>query len=127
MTEKSQAELEQLHQSVVTFGRFAVGMLKESIDAFESEDTERAMEIAKLKTELKEMFVPMEDALFQYLALYQPVAKDMRECVASIRIIYNLERIGRMGYDIAETTAVLSKCCGLRDSTTLISMGRLGH
>lgn len=125
MTEKSQAELEQLHESVVAFGRFAVGMLKESIDAFEAGDTKQAMEISKLKTELKTMFVPMEDALFQYLALYQPVAKDMRECVASIRIIYNLERIGRMGYDIAQTTAILSKCCGLRDPATLISMGRL--
>jgi len=125
MTEKSQAELEQLHQSVVSFGKFALKMLKDGIDAFESGNTEQAMEISRLKNELKSSFVPLEDSLFQYLALYQPVAKDMRECVASIRIIYNFERIGRMGYDIAETTAILTKCCNLKDCEALISMGRL--
>lgn len=124
MTEKSQAELEQLHQSVVEFGTFATGMLRESINAFEAQDTERAAKVAEQKSDLKTMFVPIEDALFQYLALYHPVAKDMREIAASIRIIYNLERIGRMGYDIAETTIMLSRCCGLRESSTLILMGR---
>jgi phosphate transport system protein len=125
MTEKSQAELDKLHQSVVELGRFAVGMLSEGIDAFEAGDCERAAGVAGRRRELKARFVPIEDALFQYLALYHPVAKDMREIAASIRIIYNLERIGRMGYDIAETTTVLSKCCGLRESSTLVSMGRL--
>lgn len=125
MTEKSQAELEDLHQSVVAFGRYALVMLSESIDAFESEDTEKALEVISRKKELKEKFVRLEDALFQYLALYHPVAKDMRECVASIRIIYNLERVGRMGYDIADTTSILTKCCGLRESSTLVTMGRM--
>lgn len=125
MTEKSQAELEALHTSVVQFGRMAISMLRESIDAFEAGDVEKATRISGTKTDLKAKFLPLEDALFQYLALYHPVAKDMRDCVASIRIIYNLERVGRMGYDIAETTTVLSKCCGLRESPTLVQMGRL--
>ncbi|MFH0966094.1 MAG: phosphate signaling complex protein PhoU [Methanobacteriota archaeon] len=125
MTEKSQAELEHLHQSVVGLGRFALGMLRESIDAFETQDTERAVEVALQKNQLKAMFVPIEDSLFQYLALYHPVAKDMREIAASIRIIYNLERVGRMGYDIGETTSILSKCCELRESSNLVTMGRL--
>jgi phosphate transport system protein len=125
MTEKSQAELERLHQSVVDFGMFAVGMLRDSIDAFETSDSECSIEVASRKSELKARFVPIEDSLFQYLALYHPVAKDMREIAASIRIIYNLERVGRMGYDIAETTSILSKCCGLVESQTLVSMGRL--
>jgi phosphate transport system protein len=125
MTEKSQAELEQLHQSVVEFGRSAIGMLIESIDAFEVWDTIQATEVSKQKNDLKSTFVQIEDLLFQYLALYHPVARDMREIVASIRIIYNLERIGRMGYDIAETTLILPECCELRESAVLVSMGRL--
>lgn len=125
MTEKSQAELEHLHQSVVGFGRFAVGMLRESIDAFESQNSDRAAEVALQKKQLKTMFIQLEESLFQYLALYHPVAKDMREIAASIRIIYNLERIGRMGYDIGETTSLLTTCCGLRESPNLVTMGRL--
>ncbi len=100
MTEKSQAELERLHQSVVEFGSLALSMLKRSIIALEEGDVALAATVTGQKKELKEAFVPLEDAYFQYLALYHPVAKDMRECVASIRIIYNLERVGRMGFDI---------------------------
>lgn len=125
MTEKSQAELEELHQSVVKYGSFAVQMLKESINVFESGDINRATIVIMQKEELKKTFIPLEDSLFQYISLYHPVARDMREVAASIRIIYNFERVGRMGYDIAKTTTVLSECCGLRDSPNLISMGRL--
>jgi phosphate transport system protein len=124
MTEKSQAEMEQLHNSVVDFGRFALTMLRESIAALESDDRELALKVAGQKQGLIAQFVPLEEAYFQYLALYHPVARDMRECVTSIRIIYNLERIGRMGFDIAETNVKLSSCCELYDSTALVSMGK---
>ena len=125
MTEKSQAEFEQLHQSVVTYGKFAIQMLRESIDAFESQDSQKAQQVTMQKLELKAMFVPIEESLFQYITLYNPVARDMREIVASIRIIYYLERIGRMGFDISQTTIILSQCCGLRESPALVEMGRL--
>jgi phosphate transport system protein len=125
MTEKSQAELEQLHKSVLDFGRFSLGMLRRSIEALEAGDVDLAQQVAGQKQELKTRFVPLEDAYFQYLALYHPVARDMRECVASIRIIYNLERVGRMGFDIGETIIKLSHISGLNESSDLVSMGRI--
>lgn len=125
MTEKSQAELEELHQKVGVYGTFALNMLKESIDAFENKDVTKAERVTEKKKELKALFIPLEDSLFQYMALYQPVARDMREIAASIRLIYNFERVGRMGYDIAQTTMVLSRCCELKDSPNLVTMGNL--
>ena len=125
MTEKSQAELEALHRNVVTYGRFAVTMLEESLNAFQQQDTSQAERVCEKKKELKANFIPLEDSLFQYLALYQPVARDMREIAASIRLIYNFERVGRMGFDIAQTVMVLSRSCELYDSPSLISMGTL--
>lgn len=125
MTEKSQAELEELHQKVGAYGTFALNMLKESIDAFENKDVTKAERVTEKKKELKALFIPLEDSLFQYMALYQPVARDMREIAASIRLIYNFERVGRMGYDIAQTTMVLSRCCELKDSPNLVTMGNL--
>lgn len=125
MTEKSQAELERLHQSVGEFGSFALSMLKRSIIALEEGDVVLAAKVTGQKKELKEVFVPLEDAYFQYLALYHPVAKDMRECVASIRIIYNLERVGRMGFDIGETVVRLSRENALDETSSLVSMGRI--
>jgi phosphate transport system protein len=125
MTEKSLTELDQLHDSVVEFGTLALNMLKESIDALDLGDVVLAREVVGQKQELKARFVPLEDAFFQYLALYHPVARDMRECVASIRIIYNLERVGRMGFDIGETIIRLSENAELHESSALVRMGRI--
>ncbi len=125
MTEKIRTELDQIHTNATELGRFALNMLRDSIDAFEQGDSVRAAEIAGRKAELKRRFIEMEESMFQSLAMYQPVARDMRLIVTSIRLIYNFERIGRMGYDIAETITVISRCSGLIEPRDLITMGRM--
>lgn len=124
MTEKIRTELSQIHTAACDLGEYAVAMLRDGIDAFERGDAELAADVRDRKTDLKKRFIQVEESMFQYLALYQPVARDMREIVASLRIIYNFERIGRMGFDIGETIVALSKCCGLADPEKLIMVGR---
>lgn len=124
MTDKIRTELLQIHEEACNLGKFAITMLQDSIDAFERADADLAQDVCERKIELKKRFIAVEEAMFRYLALYQPVARDMREIVASLRIIYNFERIGRMGYDIGDTIKVLSQCCGLADPDKLIIVGR---
>lgn len=124
MTEKIRSELIQIHEEACSLGHYAIKMLHDSINAFEQGDTKLAADVCDRKKELKRQFIVAEESMFQYLALYQPVARDMREIVASIRIIYNFERIGRMGFDISETINVLSQCCKLVDPDKLIMVAR---
>lgn len=124
MTEKIRSELLQIHEEACSLGVFAIAMLRDSIDAFERGDAKLAQSVCERKIELKKRFIAVEETMFRYLALYQPVARDMREIVASLRIIYNFERIGRMGYDIGDTIKTLSERCGLADPDRLIIVGR---
>jgi len=124
MTEKERSELSQIHTDACDLGTYAITMLRDSIDAFERGDTDLAQDVCNRKIELKKRFIATEETMFRHLALYQPVARDMREIVASLRIIYNFERIGRMGYDIGDTIKTLSQCCGLADPDKLIIVGR---
>ena len=124
MTEKIRSELLQIHEEACSLGVFAIAMLRDSIDAFERGDAKLAQSVCERKIELKKRFIAVEETMFRYLALYQPVARDMREIVASLRIIYNFERIGRMGYDIGDTIKTLSEHCGLADPDRLIIVGR---
>ncbi len=124
MTEKERSDLSQIHIDACDMGTFAIAMLRDSIDAFERGDAQLAHEVRERKVELKKRFIAVEESMFRHLALYQPVARDMREIVASLRVIYNFERIGRMGYDIADTIQNLSQCCGLADPEKLIIVGR---
>ncbi|NLV27001.1 MAG: phosphate signaling complex protein PhoU [Methanomicrobiales archaeon] len=124
MSVKIRSELMQIHDQACNLGNFAIDMLQDSINAFEQADADLAADVCIRKKELKIKFITAEESMFQYLALYQPVARDMREIVASLRIIYNFERIGRMGYDIGETIKVLSQCCELADPDKLIIVAR---
>jgi phosphate transport system protein len=124
MTEKIRSKLHNIHENASDLGKFAVTMLRDSINAFELGDVEMAYHVRDQKTELKNRFIVVEESIFRYIALYQPVARDMREIVASLRIIYNFERIGRMGYDISETIVILSECCTLTDPDKLIHVAK---
>jgi len=124
MTEKIRSELLQIHLAAGDLGTYALGMFRDSIDAFEHGDSSLADDVRTRKTELKSRFISVEESMFGYLALYQPVARDMREIVASLRIIYNFERIGRMGFDISETISVLSSYIGLVDPEKLVMVAR---
>ena len=45
--------------------------------------------------------IELEERTYQLIALYQPMAKDMREIACMLKIISSSERIGRYGKDIA--------------------------
>jgi phosphate transport system protein len=50
----------------------------------------------------------LEEKAFQLIALYQPMAKDMRTIGCCLKIITYLARIGRYGKDIAKITKEIS-------------------
>ena len=50
----------------------------------------------------------LEDRIFTMIALYQPVARDLRTLVCSLMIVQASERIGRYGKDIANATRHLA-------------------
>ena len=47
------------------------------------------------------MTIELEERAYQLIALYQPMAKDMRVIACMLKIITSAERIGRYGKDIA--------------------------
>ncbi len=50
------------------------------------------------------MNVDLEEEALQLIALYQPMASDMRTIACCLKMIADLNRIGRYGKDIAKVT-----------------------
>jgi phosphate transport system protein len=50
------------------------------------------------------MNVQLEEEALQLIALYQPMAKDMRTIACCLKMITSIDRIGRYGKDIAKVT-----------------------
>ncbi|MBN1280516.1 MAG: phosphate signaling complex protein PhoU [Candidatus Thermoplasmatota archaeon] len=104
MVEKFHVELEDLKQDVAKMAELAIFMLSNSVDAFKKLDVEQADLVDSKKKELAEIKITNEEEALQLIALYQPMARDMRTIASCLKMITDLYRIGRYGKDIAKVT-----------------------
>jgi phosphate transport system protein len=83
-------------------------MLRDSIDALVRQDKELAVSVVSKKENLHAMEVRLEEHCYQLIALNQPMAKDMRIIVCTLKVISASMRIGRYGKVIANIVREIS-------------------
>ncbi len=101
MREKFHRELEELKGEVEKMANLSAGMLQDSVIALKERNAGLAEEVISKKNKLAEMDNSIEERALELIALYQPVAKNMRTIGSILKIITYLTRIGRYGKDIA--------------------------
>ena len=102
MVEKFHKQLEKLKEDVLKMGYLATDMLCSSVEALKKRDKKKAENVYPKKGKLADMDEKIEKEAFQLIALYQPMAKDMRTIACCLKIITYLARIGRYGKDISK-------------------------
>jgi len=108
MVEKFHKELENLKKEVIEMGNLAKEMLFNAVEALKNRDVRLAEEVVSKKREIAEMDQKIEEKALQLIALYQPMAKDMRAIACILKMITYLTRIGRYGKDIANVAKKLA-------------------
>ncbi|MFH0816844.1 MAG: phosphate signaling complex protein PhoU [Methanobacteriota archaeon] len=108
MSEKFHAELDELKKDVLTMGRLANDMLWKSIEALKDRDTRKAEWVVSKRKELSELDDRIEESSLRLIALYQPMAEDMRTIATSLKMNTYLARVGRYGKDIAKVAIELA-------------------
>ena len=106
--EKFHNELKKLKEEVIDMGNLAKQMLLDAVEALKKQDSELANEVISKKTKLADMDEKIEEKALQLIALYQPMAKDMRTIACILKMITYLTRIGRYGKDIAKVAIELA-------------------
>lgn len=101
MSDKFHIEIDDTRQKVIGMGRLAEGMLTDAMEALRTNDSDSARRVREKKRLLSDDTNGLEEELYHLIALYQPVARDMRMIACSLRVISSAERIGRYGKDIA--------------------------
>ncbi|RXE55496.1 PhoU family transcriptional regulator [Methanoculleus taiwanensis] len=101
MAGKFRDELTVLKVSVLDMGTFSTDMLHNSILALKTQDPDLAERVHAKKTELAERNHQIEEQALRLIALYQPMAQDLRAITCALSMNYSLFRIGRYGKDIA--------------------------
>jgi len=109
MTIHFQRELEKIKKRILSLGAMVEERVYTVIKALETRDADVANKIIKSDHEIDEMEVEIEEECLKILALYQPVAIDLRFIAAVIKINNDLERIADEAVNIARRVSILAK------------------
>jgi phosphate transport system protein len=108
MTERFHTELKNLKKDTVAMAQFGRSMLRDAVDALIRQDGELAESVVSRKGEIHTREVDLEERCYQLIALYQPMAKDMRAIACTLKVIGASMRIGRYGKVIAKIVKEIS-------------------
>jgi len=102
-------DMEKLKKMLFDMGILAEEIIDISINSLLKKDEKLANIAIKLDEKVDEMEYIIEGKCLELIALQQPMAKDLREISAILKIITDIERIGDHGVNIAKVTKSISK------------------
>jgi phosphate transport system protein len=101
-------ELGQLGRNIAEMGGLAEKMISDAMDGLLSMDVELARAVVATDQRLDNLQRQVEELAILTIARRQPMAVDLREIVAAIRVSGDLERVGDLAKNIAKRTLKLA-------------------
>jgi phosphate transport system protein len=102
-------ELQQLSRMIAEMGGLAERQVGEAIAALNDCDPDRARRVVAADEAIDRMQRNIEQMGIETIARRQPVAVDLRQVVAILRIANELERIGDLAKNIGKRVGVISR------------------
>ena len=109
MQKHLQKDIDSLKNKIITLGTEIEDRVYKSSLSLINRDERLVDEVIQGDRQIDEMEVDIEEHCLKILALYQPVAIDLRFIIAVLKINNQLERVGDIAVNIAERAAFLSK------------------
>lgn len=97
-------EITRLKQHAVEMGHWALSMVHEGWTAFQRGDLAGAQAVLNKDDRLSQYEEEIEHATIAFILLRKPAGGDLRVAVAVLKATTHLDRIGRLGFDIARIT-----------------------
>ncbi len=102
MPARLQKQIEKIKKEIISLGAMVEDRLQKAVYAVKNEDLNLAQKIIDTDFQIDEREIEVEEECLKILALYQPVAMDLRFLVAVIKINNDLERIADYAANIAK-------------------------
>ena len=97
-----QEELDALKDRLLAMGGLAEERVRESVRGLMERDHAALDSVLAGDEPINDLHMEVDDRCFTLLALYQPMAADLRTIVAAVKINTDLERVGDLAVNIAE-------------------------
>ena len=108
MAKQLPRQIEALKQQILFVGTLVEEAIAKAISALINRDRTLASAVIEADAEIDRMEVDVEEECLKILALYQPVAADLRFVVAVLKINNDLERMGDLAKNVAKRVVFLS-------------------
>jgi phosphate transport system protein len=118
-------ELRRLRDQILAMGGRAEAQLGDAIQALAKRDSDKAMRVIESDKGIDALEMTVAQDSLKILALRQPMAKDLREVIAAIKISADIERIGDYAKNIAKRTLQLNQQAPLKPTGSIPRMGEL--
>jgi phosphate transport system protein len=103
-----QREIERLKKRILSLCAVVEDQVQMAIEAFLQPDEAAASVVERRDSEVDQREVEVEEECLKMLALYQPVATDLRLIVSVLKINNDLEQIGDLAVNIARKAAAVA-------------------
>ena len=102
MRDRFTQQMEKLHVELIEMGALCEQAISRAYQVLMEEDPQAAQELRKKDAAIDEKEREIESRCLKLLLQQQPVASDLRQVSAALKMITDMERIGDQASDIAE-------------------------
>lgn len=107
MRNRFDRELVQLNDELIEMGSLIEKAIEMAVTALVKQDAELAQKTIAMDTEIDNQERTIENLCLKLLLQQQPVARDLRQISAALKMITDMERIGDQAEDISEIVTFL--------------------
>ena len=118
-------ELQRLDNTITQMGGLAESQLGAAIEAVVKRDSDVATQVIEGDVQVDNLERDIESLVVRLLALRQPMARDLRQSIAALKIASDLERIGDYAANVAKRSIALNQTPPVRPVYAVPRMGRL--
>jgi phosphate transport system protein len=118
-------ELEQLSADVAAMGGLAESLVSDALEAAATRDGDLAADVVARDVQVDAMQRDIEKKIIRLLALRHPIAQDLRVCIAALKIVSDLERVGDLAKSIARRVPTLNDSEPTAFAASVDRMGKL--
>ena len=120
-------ELRRLNNTITEMGGLAESQLATAIEAVVERDSDLAASVVEADAKVDQLQHELDNLAVRLLALRQPMARDLREIVAAIKIAADLERICDYAANVAKRAIALNQAPPAQPARGLPRMARVAQ
>jgi phosphate transport system protein len=120
-------ELRRLNNTITEMGGLAESQLAAAIQAVVERDSDLAASVVEGDAKVDQLQRDLDNLALRILALRQPMARDLREIFAALKIASDLERICDYAANVAKRSIALAQAPPAQPVHALPRMGRLAQ